>query len=101
MSNLGERVRTGGPGRPKGCVGWKTKALQLIGEVYKEREEEARDYLLNLKMDKLLKEFIVPFMPKDLKVDIDIPNGINVNTGLEGIDSENLVRVIERISEPE
>ena len=57
-----------GPGRPKGSVGWKNQALQLIGEVYKDREKEAREYLKELGIERFLERFVLPFVPKDINL---------------------------------
>ena len=53
----------GGPGRPKG---FKAKALDLINEVYKGREDEAREYLKTMPIEEFLEKFVLPFVPKSL-----------------------------------
>lgn len=68
MAKEDTQFKKGNRGRPKGAVSWKTQALKLIGEVYKDREVEAENYLRSLPIERLYKEFILPFLPKNIEL---------------------------------
>ena len=86
--NLGKYAITGGPGRPKGALQWKNHALSLIGKVYADREDEAKEYLKKLNIEKFLKDFVLPFLPKN--VELSGPDGSPLQIEGEIIDLTKL-----------
>ena len=73
--NLGEYMRKGGPGRPKGSSG-RTKALAVLDGVIGKASNrkvlrESLQQRFDEAPDKFWKEYVVPLLPKEMQIDVN------------------------------
>ena len=79
-SNLGKYLETGGPGRPKGSVGGRRKALQAMDKLLAEKGSiEALEGAWRKALEKnplgFWKKVVEPLIPKDMRLELSGHDG--------------------------